>query len=338
MNAAFYLRKGILIQGLVCAAGFLVAVALYGSLLFLADAKLFGFWNQDAALALGWIGIALFGTMFVLSTWVIAAYFIETISFDGTAIAIRSVSQNKRFDLSELRQLVWNCRPRGGKLTFRTTTSKAVLHLYGFAPHDQLEIISIARKLVPESVQSGWDEFCHFVALPLREGRSSRQPGGARIDPASLPESARVHVSRGRYDRFFLVLLVISVCVSGALWQILAMPEAIELPFVVLFFWGLLRFSTPKKGSWSLKWSATNEMKNLVCALLVMPIMCIAMIVFRIVGLNAEIPMWAGLVIMVALMANGVRHARKREKEQRARDQHELPSSIDRWNAKEATR
>jgi hypothetical protein len=300
-----------------------MAVALHVSLLFVFDEKL---------TRLAWMGIVLCGAMLVLSVYTITAYFVETFSVDGTTMLIRSVTQSHRFGAASLKELVWNCKWRGGKLTFRTTTSKSVLHLFGFAPADRLEIVRIVRRLVPKDAQIGWDEFCHFVALPLREGKRSRQPGVAHIDPATLPESERVHVTRSRIDRFFVALLLINAILAVALWQIWAIPKALALPALVLLLWGLLRWCIPATGTWSVKWSAIQETKYLVIALFIMPPTFVVGLIFTAMGWNGMVALYIGLALMVGLTANGLRHAYRRAKDQRARDTADVPNSLKRWN------
>ncbi len=121
MAVTFRPRRSILVCGLLLAAFFLLITAGYATLLFIDNAKAVnqGFKDGPHAAALGYFGIAVFGSMFVMSFLMCVSYFVERITVDSTTIIIRSLTQNKRFDISSIQELVWNHRSNGGKLVLR---------------------------------------------------------------------------------------------------------------------------------------------------------------------------------------------------------------------------
>ena len=252
-------------------------------------------------------------------------------------IIIRSVFQNRQIEASTVRELRWNAKIRGGTLKFRTLTSNTTLHLHGFARDDQVRIIQSARRLIPANVQTGWDEFCHLVALPLREGRSARQPGRIHIDPSTFPATRRVFVTRRRYDRIFLMLSFVGVLVACAIWWVFDNPRGFAALAYVPFFWCLLRFSTPKQGEWKVKWAALPETKFFVLVHLAKALMCLSAIALSFARIDPMIAMWTGMLFALCCCAISIRSAIRRERRQRFVDKAATPDSVARWEAAELT-
>jgi hypothetical protein len=336
MNAAFRLRKAILYQGVLFTALFTIAVAGYSTLLFLDNPPANGFKNARAAQTMGFVGIAIFGLMALLSAYLVASYFVVRFSVDGTTIRIRSIFRNTQFDASALRALAWTTRSQCGKLIYRTATAKAVVDLYGYSNEDRILIIRIVRALVPDDVQTGWDEFCHFIALPLREGRRIHHPNApVHTDPMSLPESARVLMTRKRCDRFFGIVLGACLAAAAIIWFKLAIGAAIVLPCVVILFWLLTRFSYPKEGAWRAKWAATPETRAVGIGQLSLPAIFLLMLSCKFAGFNPVVGQFLGMGFLLVFCVAVLRQAAKRQRAQRGRDWQEIPESVARWNANE---
>jgi hypothetical protein len=315
---------------------FLAAAIACATPFFLTDPAKHGFKGPHSVAIVGGGGTALFALFALLSIYTLIACFVENISIAGTLIRIKSVFQTKQFDASSIKRLDWNERSLGGKLILRSATNRAVVRFHDFANADVLEIIRVMRRLVPEELQHGWPAFCHHVAMPLRDGDSARQPGRVHIDPMTLPESGRVFVTRRRYDVMFGILLVVSAAGASFAWWMLRNPKAFALLLYLSFFWALLRFSTPKHGKWSAKWTATTESKFAGIAHLSLPIMFVAIIACKLFGIDPMIVMVTGLLFLLGICVTSMRYSLKREKEQRTKDKEKTDASVLRWNGTEA--
>ena len=240
MTETFRLRKSVKYQGMAFAAIFLAALVGYASIFFLEDPTKHGFKREHSVAIVGGMGLAVFGTMFLLSIYIWAAYYVERFSVDGTTLSIRSMLQNHQFDVSELQSVKWRASPMSGSILFRFLDSKARLDLYGYADCDRLRIVRVVHDVVPGALQEGWPEFCHLVALPLRDDKSPI----VRSDP-----SCRFYtITRKRYDRALRLALPVSIGVSVALWSWLHFQEFFALPFLVIAGWLLLRLNVPREG------------------------------------------------------------------------------------------
>lgn len=151
-------------------AALFLGAALFSASLFLSEPpfKIESKGEREDALT-RWMGTVVFGTMFLLSIYTLAACYVERLELDGTSLWIRSVFQNHRFDIPDLQRLTWKVIPAGGKIVFKAGRTKSRLDLLGFSKKDRLQIITALRDLVPTQLQVGWPEFCHKVALPLRK-------------------------------------------------------------------------------------------------------------------------------------------------------------------------
>jgi hypothetical protein len=338
MHSEFRLRKGILYQGLAFTLICLAVTLLHCALFFIENPQAHGFKDKQAVKNVAYFCLVVYGSFTLLSAYVLTAYFVEHIGFYGTMICIRSVFQNKQFDVSSIQELRWISRSKGGKLRLRTTTNKAILHLHGFSKEDKLQIIHILRQLVPLDVQTGWNEFCHFVALPIRTGKAPRLPGTIKgTDPMSLPEQHRVFVTRRRYDWVFGGLLILTTVGAAVAWRVFGNPRAFGALLFVPVFWGLLRYSVPKEGAWRAKWTGTKETKLFGLAHLMLPAMYVLALAFVAIGWNPQIALWSGLGVMVLVCVPLIRNARKRERDQRERDASEISASVEEWEFADST-
>jgi len=98
--------------------------------------------------------------MLLLSIYTWAAYYVERFTIDGTRIAIRSMFQNREFDVAELTSLCWRIYPVSGSIRFQTAERRATLDLGGYSALDRLRIIRALKELVPAERQENWPKFC----------------------------------------------------------------------------------------------------------------------------------------------------------------------------------
>jgi hypothetical protein len=329
MNRTFYPRKTTLVAGVLCAAVFFAATLGYGTLLFLQNAVAQGFKSNHHAAVMGYFGVALFGTMLVFSLLMIAEYWFVRFSVDGSHLNIRTLLQNITFDASDVQELRWNVHRR---LRLRTPLTKAALDLRDFRHEDRLTIIRVLRALIPRGKLLGWEEFCHHVALPLREDLPATATSG---EPNGADTSDRILITRRRYDRLAWILLPTSVIVCALLWRVYDMPQIFVLPFVLILMWLVLRFSVPKNGYWMESMFTTKRRLGRTIALLSIPITVVLMAIVRLIGFGNDASCTAGLFVIAPGMVAVIYDAWKTDKERRLRDAEQLPNSLKRWDEHE---
>ncbi len=249
MNQTFRLRKAVKYQGMAFTAFFLAAVAGYISIFYLKEPAKHGFEDPNSVAFVGWMGIVVFGTMTLASIYMWAAYYVERLTINGTTLSIRSIFQQRQFDISELQCTKWRIHPLSGSILFRVLGSKTRLDLQGFSKDDRLQIIRALHDTMPSHVQEGWPLFCHKVALPLRDGK----PSIVRAEPSA----EYFTITRKRYDRMLIVGLPLSVALAVVLWVSLNLWQFIALPFLIIAAWLLFRFDVPSGGKPEVRLTST---------------------------------------------------------------------------------
>src|SRR5687767_12972652 len=116
MNEQLRLRRAIQFQGIVFTVIFLSATLGYAGIFFLEEPQKHGFHGKYSVEILGGLGIAVFGAMTCLGIYTLAAYYVEGFSISGTTISVRSVFQNRTFDIRDVRKLTWGVRPVWGRV------------------------------------------------------------------------------------------------------------------------------------------------------------------------------------------------------------------------------
>src|SRR6185437_9074377 len=96
---------------------FTAVVLGYSSIFFLEKPEEFGFKGPHSVAIVGGLGIAVFGGMALLSLYILSAYFVERFAVVEHTIYLKSLFQDRRFDLREIDRLRWKVT-RGGTLLF----------------------------------------------------------------------------------------------------------------------------------------------------------------------------------------------------------------------------
>jgi hypothetical protein len=291
MTETFRLRKGVKYQGMAFAAIFLCIMAGYSSIFFLEDPAKHGFEGEHAVAVVGGMGLVVFGFMLLLSLYMWAAYYVERLSFDGTLITVRSIFQNRQFDLCELERLEWRISPLAGSVRFRVSGRNARLDFHGYEKSDRLRIIRYLRDFVPTELQEGWPLFCDKVALPLRDGK----PSIVRHEP-----TAKLHtITRRRYDRLLVPSLFLAAALATVLWLWLNFWQFfLVLPLVVVGFWLLLRFSVPREGRDQVQLTSTSGGIGMIVGWGLLSITPLFMAGLQLLGIEREM---ACLIVFVPL-------------------------------------
>lgn len=323
MVETFRLSKSVKYQGMLLTALFLVALAGYSSVFFLDDPAKHGFKGKHSVAVVGGLGLVVFGTMLLLSIYVWAAYYVEQFAMSGTHLRVRSIFQNHEFDVSELECLAWRPRPLCGSIVFHVAGSKSRVDLYGYAKEDRLRIIQALHQRVPVSRQNGWPEFCHLVALPLRDGL----PPVMRSDPSVQC----LTVTRTRYDRMAAVVFPLAILVGITLWLSLNLWQPLALPLPVIAAWLLLRFNVPTTGRSEVRLTTSAEGRALLVgwsAIVSMPLLVVGL---GFCGVEKSIACLTGCVIMGGVFLSMLYRLYKADKQRRQAQQRAAKLATEQW-------
>jgi hypothetical protein len=328
MTQTFRLRKAIKLQGMGFAALYLPIATAFGCLFFVQEPERYEFPDSHGAIIAGAMGVAVFGSMFILAIYSWAAYHAERLTIDGTKVWLRTLTHNRQFDVAELRSLKWKTSTHGGSIVFRLLGYAARLDLTGYEKADRLQIILALRRLVPSAVQVDWPLFCYKIALPLREGRVTAR--------SCKPGERRCRITRQRYDRAFKILvplataIVLQVAAWFGLWQMLALPVAL------IFAWLLLRFHVPRKGYSDTHLASTSSGRLFMVTFAVIIAMQLMMLGLRLYGVEREAACSAGCAIIVPAFPMFLFALWRAERRRSMGERQAAQSAPDVWDAGEA--
>ncbi|MGB7947874.1 MAG: hypothetical protein WCH75_09355 [Candidatus Binatia bacterium] len=332
MAWTFYPEKRNLIATAVCALIFLAAILGYGSLFFVENAKEHGFKSNWHAAAMGYIGTALFGLMLMLCALSIAAHYSTSMTVDGSTIQVRSLRQNENFDADFVEELRWH---QFRRLRLRLPFGIVKLDLRTFSPGDRLSIIRILRRSIPRDKQIGWDEYCHHIALPLRNRQLA-----TIVQTPDLPDlhddKTRVLITRARYDRPAWFILPFSVIASVFIWRAYAFPAALVIPLFLLVIWIVLRSDIPKQGRYSENLLSRHHGWPFLVGVFSVPLILVLMSVLRVFGYSPDESTVAVLPIAIPGMALMIYACIKKDNQRKVRDAQQLAVSVKRWEDSEA--
>jgi hypothetical protein len=269
------------------------------------------------------MGVAVFGSMLLISIYIWAAYYVEQITIAGTMIRIRSMFQRQELDVTELQCLKWRGDSIGGSILFRVLGAKARVDLYGYDKDDRLRIIRALRDMVPPDVQEGWPMFCHKVALPLRDG----EPSILRAEPSA----ELVMITRKRYDRALAVALPVSVAIAVALSMWLGFWHFLVLPFFVIAGWLLLRFSVPVAGYSELPLTSTFRGPTQLIGLGAAFGSMLLAAALRLAGVESSVACGIGCVVMLVAFPPCLYSLYRSDKERQRAHEQSAKSAPSEW-------
>ncbi len=327
MDRTFYTRKSTKRLGIALTIFFFACTCVLASVLLFDNAITA---DSDPPRAVFFANIGVFGIMTLSSTLVLAKACSERLSFTGTTVSVRLLFQRRQFDAGEIQSLQWGARIRRTWLIFRTARGKVVLNLTIFDGADQLAIIRLLRRLIPQEKQEGWPMFCHRVALTLRDGIS---PQERRWAASNFPREGLVLITRKRYDRLLVVLAPITTAVACVAWWRFRRAELFALPPAVVLYCLILRFDTPSKGKRQMTLLGTSE-GRLVLLLLgaffgIMPLLLTAAHIF---GLHKDTAVWIADVFCAALFIPTIYFFRKLDKKRARDDAAAAGAAAEQWN------
>lgn len=187
-----------------------------------------------------------------LFIWLFASYYFASLTIQDKQLIDQGVLLRTELDLERVRQLRW-IGGGAGIIKLKTLTEKNTIYLENFAYEDRLWIVEHLRNQIPESIQEGWDLFCHRIAMPLR-----------RYNPHALPvpDQDEVLLTRKRWDRLLIpCILLFAVGGVAAAWKF-GLPRLLTAPVLPTALWLYLRFATPRQGMVAKNLNADPEQKS----------------------------------------------------------------------------
>ncbi|MFZ5829835.1 MAG: hypothetical protein ACOY3P_07095, partial [Planctomycetota bacterium] len=294
MVETFRLRKSLKHQAMVLGVIALVELITVSSVFFLEEPAKRGLEREHSVAILGGMGVAVFGTMLLLSISLWASYSLGRATIDGTTILLRSLFRTRRFDIRELRSLTWSQHPAGGSIVFRLREFKSRLTLSGFEKDDRLRVIRALRKVVPAEVQEQWPMLCHKIAQPLRDGVEYR----AGHDPSAK----FCTIIRNRYDRLLAPCLVASITLAAGLIAWFRSWQFLVLPALIVGMWLVLRFHVPPEGLPVMRMTSTFCGRTAIFAMLAIVGSLILLIGLALAGIDRSTAHWIALSPMTAAL------------------------------------
>ncbi len=237
MDATFRHRRRNLHLAIACIPGFLAWAAL-NLFVFVVMAKP----NVDrlaAAAVMGGLPLVMAG----LSLWTLIAYWREELTIRDGRIVFRGVVRRKEIGLSELVEARW--RPESRRLILRGESTRITVDLRNYEEDDRNRLIDLLRSAIRPEIQTDWALFAHKVGY--------RRP---RVD-RTKPRPDEALLTRVRWDRYLVPLLVMSSLAGIASWKVTGEPRFLVTPLILLGAWAFARMVIPRDGVVSTKLSAS---------------------------------------------------------------------------------
>jgi hypothetical protein len=190
---------------------------------------------------------AFWAAWFIACVWNLVYYHYYQLSITGTAVHQREVFDETTNDLSRITHVHWSLA-YSGRIKVLTGEGRFTIRLDLFEREERLWLIRYFRNAASESLQEGWDSFCNFIAIPLRDRAIERDPG---------PDE--VVLTRRRWDWYFIPLVVLSAIAGYIGFRAFQQPRLLSTPLLPILFWLTLRYMTPRQGMIYLRLSADPE-------------------------------------------------------------------------------
>ncbi|QDT43708.1 hypothetical protein Pan241w_38100 [Gimesia alba] len=188
------------------------------------------------------------------SLWMLLAYKYESLTIREETVIQQGVLFSKELDLSRIKQVRWKLI-QGGGITLLSLTDKMKIYLDNFEREERLWLIHYFQHRLSESVQEGWELFCHRIAVPLQEYNP---------DVVQTPAPDEVLLTRKRWDWYLIpTILIFTVGATLATWKF-QLPNLLVGPVIPLVLWLMLRYSTPKRGMVSKRISSQTYLKSML--------------------------------------------------------------------------
>ena len=184
--------------------------------------------------------------------WMVLDYKHGSLTIQNSTVIQQGVIFRKEIDLSSAKQIRWGLS-QGGSITLKSLKKKILINLDYYELNDRLWLIRYFQSALPEESQHHWDLFCYRIAIPLRDYKPDEIPS---------PEPGEILITRQRYDRFFIPLIIVAG-ISGAIaaWYSQS-PRFLIAPIPFMMLWYFLSHKMPKQGFVDRRISADKELKQ----------------------------------------------------------------------------
>ncbi len=281
MDSGFRQRIAVKYQGICFTAIFLVAFLAYPGMLLLDHPQQHGFHREHSAIVISGMGMVVFGSMLLMSVWMWVNWHRERFWIDGEHLRLITVLRDRRIALQHLQRIQWRCRPLGGSIVFYGKEQRIAFDLYGYSCEHRLQIVQQVRALTAAVEQEAWEEFCLWIALPLKTGLPAR---------ALAPEDAEpIRVHRNRYDRIACWAIPTATVAAVVIRQQLGYWEGVALPVLLSGAWLLLRYSVPREGMQVIRLRSTRTGRVQLTAMMTVVLIPVAMVAAAACGMQRDL-------------------------------------------------
>lgn len=154
------------------------------------------------------------------------------------SILHRGLFSSKEMVLSEVTEARW-CVPGG--LVLKSASGRITIGFANYEAAEVLRLIPFFREGVADEVQTGWNLFAY------------KSLSGYQRAIRDKPIEGEVLLTRRRWDRFCLPLILASSLIGTGCWWLTGEARQLTAPVIPILLWLLLRASTPAKGMVVLK-------------------------------------------------------------------------------------
>jgi len=273
------------------------------------------------------------GFWFCLSIYFLAACWCYSLRISNERITSSGVFTTREILLANVAEVRWKLSGRGGSVVLSDSCVTVKIEMDVFAQAERVWIMRFIHAQIAAPLHKNWELFCHKVALPLVD-RIERDQG-----VASQLKEGEVLIKRRRWDWYLLPVAALAAVwgVASATW--LGKPRLLFIPVLPLFFWGMLRFSTPKSGFVSKSMTATPGHSWVLLLLLIELIIVVGGVFgFPVIRPMLPIPNVITGALIVGIVCGTFAQAFLIDKKRHARDIAASAASVEEWNRRRQMR
>jgi hypothetical protein len=219
-SRVFRVRRYYLTLGVIGACFF----AVMGTASFCA-----AYWNIDESFPNPVLSATMFavvwGGFFLLSLWIIAAYFRERLGLGPTELTQQGVIRRRAVPYRQITRATWRGGFHNGGLRIRAPHTRLMIYLENFTQDERRIIVDVLRHAVPPEVQEGWDEF------------------RAAVDRSAQPPPKFVSIAIACLLAFAAMSAVFVLCWQKGVGREWLVAGALCASIAVWYVWRILRFA-----------------------------------------------------------------------------------------------
>jgi len=204
-------RKSFLIWGVLCAI-FFIAFGTWS--VFAAALNIDDSFPHPFSMAV-FAGV-FWGAWFILSLYMIAAYYREKLTVTSRSITHQGVLRTRTTAISDITSAKWRAWTNGGSIVIRYPNSRIKIHFDKFLMDEREQLITGLRELLPEDCQYNWDVFVRSQPLAPTHPQKSRSSAILCMALFFITAAVFVYFWHIQFGPWFLVIGV--ACGLVGLW------------------------------------------------------------------------------------------------------------------------